>query len=98
MTTDRLTSDELRSLYDRGYVDKYDQRRDTRVSRLVPYFDLQRNHVVADFACGNGFLLDHIHDRVAEYQGVDFSEPFVISASTSTMRTFYGSMGRSPDL
>jgi 2-polyprenyl-3-methyl-5-hydroxy-6-metoxy-1,4-benzoquinol methylase len=82
----QLTADELRALYNQEYVEKYDQRTDTRVSRLVAYFDLQPDQAVADFACGNGFLLDHIHGRVAEYQGVDFSEPFIISARNRAAR------------
>jgi len=77
---DRLSDEELLSIYDQDYVDQYDPHAVARMRRLLPFFDLSADGVVADFGCGNGVLLDLIGARVRQYVGVDFSEAFVRAA------------------
>src|SRR4051794_24338915 len=76
----RHTEDELRAIYDQSYVDQYDPHAVPRIRRMLPFFELSGDEVVADFGCGNAVLLDIIGDRVREYVGVDFSEAFVRAA------------------
>jgi len=77
---DRQTDQALRAIYDERYVANYDPHAARRIERMVPLFELTGRPRVADFGCGNGVLLDFIHDRVAEYVGVDFSDAFVREA------------------
>jgi len=77
---DRQTEEELHAIYDQSYVDEYDPHAVARMRRMLPFFDLSGDEVVADFACGNGVLLELISPRVREYVGVDFSEAFVRAA------------------
>jgi cyclopropane fatty-acyl-phospholipid synthase-like methyltransferase len=79
-TAERLTDQQLHAIYDQQYVDIYDPHAIPRLRRLLPFFDLTPDASVADFACGNGVLLELIAARVREYVGVDFSEPFVRAA------------------
>jgi 2-polyprenyl-6-hydroxyphenyl methylase / 3-demethylubiquinone-9 3-methyltransferase len=74
------TEEELLAIYDQQYVDEYDPHAVQRIGRLVPLFGLAGHERVADFGCGNGTLLELISGRVAEYVGVDFSDPFVREA------------------
>jgi cyclopropane fatty-acyl-phospholipid synthase-like methyltransferase len=76
----RHTDEELRAIYGQSYVDQYDPHAVQRMRRMLPFFDLSGDAVVADFGCGNGVLLDLIAPRVREYVGVDFSEPFIRAA------------------
>jgi cyclopropane fatty-acyl-phospholipid synthase-like methyltransferase len=77
---DRQTEEELHAIYDQSYVDEYDPHAVARMRRMLPFFDLSGDEVVADFACGNGVLLELISPTVREYVGVDFSEAFVRAA------------------
>jgi 2-polyprenyl-6-hydroxyphenyl methylase/3-demethylubiquinone-9 3-methyltransferase len=77
---DRHTEDELRAIYGQSYVDQYDPHAVQRMRRMLPFFDVSGDAVVADFGCGNGVLLDLIGPSVREYVGVDFSEAFVRAA------------------
>ena len=79
-TSDRRSEEELRGIYDESYVDQYDLHAVQRMRRMVPFFELSGDQVVADFGCGNGVLLELIGSRVGEYVGVDFSEAFVRAA------------------
>jgi cyclopropane fatty-acyl-phospholipid synthase-like methyltransferase len=76
----RHSEEELRRIYGQSYVDQYDPHAVQRMRRMLPFFDLAGDEVVADFGCGNGVLLDLIGSRVREYVGVDFSEAFVRAA------------------
>ena len=77
---ERLSEDELRAIYDQNYVDQYDVHALQRMRRMLPFFDVSADHVVADFACGNGVLCDLIGSRVRKYVGVDFSDEFIRAA------------------
>ena len=48
-----------------------------RLTRLIKYIDFNKEDRVADFACGNGVLLDLIYNKVFSYDGIDFSEDFI---------------------
>ncbi|TSA53327.1 MAG: class I SAM-dependent methyltransferase [Planctomycetaceae bacterium] len=77
-----LNIEHRKLLHGQDYVDKFDKEQSAyRIKRLLKYVTLSKEYVVADFACGNGMLLDHIHDKVEKYIGVDFSQPFVMSAN-----------------
>lgn len=71
----------LQDLYNDEYVEKFEKDQSPlRISRLMPYIYLQKYFEVADFGCGNGMLLDCIHNQVRTYYGVDFSGRFIIAA------------------
>jgi 2-polyprenyl-6-hydroxyphenyl methylase / 3-demethylubiquinone-9 3-methyltransferase len=76
----RRSDDELRAIYDQGYVDQYDPHAVQRIGRMLPFFDLSASSEIADFGCGNGVLLELVAPRVRAYVGVDFSEEFVRAA------------------
>lgn len=62
------------------YVENYERKPLSRLERLVPLMHLEKQDLVADFACGNAMLLPLIHDKVAQYHGIDFSPDFIASA------------------
>ena len=72
--------EELKSLYGEEYVEKFKAQSPRRLGRLLPYMALRSTDVVADFACGNGMLLDLVGHRVRQYFGVDLSEAFIRAA------------------
>jgi cyclopropane fatty-acyl-phospholipid synthase-like methyltransferase len=78
--TNRLSDNQLRSIYDQAYVDRYDPHALRRMRRMLPFFDLSGEDVVADFGCGNGVLLELIASRIRDYVGIDFSEEFIRAA------------------
>jgi 2-polyprenyl-6-hydroxyphenyl methylase / 3-demethylubiquinone-9 3-methyltransferase len=80
MAETRLSEEQLRAIYDQSYVDQYDPHAVQRMRRMLPFFQLSGQEVVADFGCGNGVLLELIAPHVHEYAGVDFSEEFVRAA------------------
>lgn len=67
-------------LHSGAYVEDYERKPLSRLERLVPLMQLEPQDLVADFACGNGMLLPLIHDKVAQYHGIDFSPEFIASA------------------
>ena len=77
---DRDREEALRAIYDQGYVDQYDPQAVPRMRRMLPLFELSGREVVADFACGNGVLLEILSPLVGRYVGVDFSDAFVRAA------------------
>jgi 2-polyprenyl-3-methyl-5-hydroxy-6-metoxy-1,4-benzoquinol methylase len=76
----RLTDLELRDLYRDDYVSNYPKEDNGRLARLLPYFDLDPDDNVLDVACGNGLLVDFIHDHIRGYTGIDFSAEFIREA------------------
>jgi 2-polyprenyl-3-methyl-5-hydroxy-6-metoxy-1,4-benzoquinol methylase len=80
MTGDRLTDDQLREFYREGYVSKYPAVDNGRLTQQLEWIPLRPQDRVVDFACGNGLLLDLIHEKVQEYVGVDFSSEFIEDA------------------
>jgi len=73
---------ELKELHGVSYVENFEKKQSQmRLDRLVKYIDLTREHTVADFACGNGMLMEYVAPKVKTYVGVDFSEPFIDAAN-----------------
>ena len=73
-----IRDEELRRQQHSGdYVRAYATKPFSRLRRLLPLMDLKANDRVVDLGCGNGMLAALVHDRVAEYTGVDFSDDFI---------------------
>ncbi len=83
--------DDLVSLYGEEYVSKFetDQSPD-RLHRLLPLMDLTPQCFVADFACGNGMLMELVAPMVQKYVGVDFSQGFIEAANRKRDRLAIG--------
>ena len=78
---DRLTVDQRKALHSTGYVERFCKEQSSwRLERLLPLMEFPREAVVADFACGNGMMLDLVAKKVSRYCGVDFSEDFIAEA------------------
>lgn len=67
-------------LHSGDYVSGYERHSMARVTRLAARMQLSGREELADFACGNGMLLQATHDRVRHYHGVDFSADFIRAA------------------
>jgi cyclopropane fatty-acyl-phospholipid synthase-like methyltransferase len=76
----RKVSQGLRGLYRADYVAGYDRLPANRMEALVRRCELRPGDEVADFGCGPGSLLHHIHQTIASYCGIDFSEEFIDAA------------------
>jgi 2-polyprenyl-6-hydroxyphenyl methylase / 3-demethylubiquinone-9 3-methyltransferase len=81
MSDQRLTKEELLAMHDATYVQKYHKEGALRIGRLLHRIEVKSTDRILDAACGNGLLLDYIHDKVAEYWGVDFSQDFIDAAT-----------------
>ena len=91
MRNSQKSRQELRALYGPDYVNSYHQEERSRLARLLPLLDLGSESTVADFGCGNGLLLELIHDRIGAYHGVDFSEDPLVTAGLAPDRPDSGS-------
>ncbi|UCF61753.1 MAG: class I SAM-dependent methyltransferase, partial [Anaerolineaceae bacterium] len=72
---------ELKDLHGKEYVESYRKKTPLRLARLVRYMNIKSTYIVADFACGNGMLMEIIAPKVKSYIGVDFSELFIKAAN-----------------
>ena len=73
---------ELKELHGEEYVESYRNKTPLRLDRLVKkHMKIDRTFSVADFACGNGMLMELLAPKVKSYIGVDFSEPFIKAAN-----------------
>lgn len=79
-----------KKLHSGAYVEMYEKKPISRIERLVPFLHLKGNEALADFACGNAMLLPLIHNQVAHYYGIDFSEDFVEAARQRAARHTIG--------
>ncbi|VAV90247.1 hypothetical protein MNBD_ALPHA04-709 [hydrothermal vent metagenome] len=68
------------ALHSGDYVERYNRKPLDRVRALADRMELRDDAELADFACGNGMLLQVIGDRTGGYHGVDFSDDFISSA------------------
>ncbi|NCN84857.1 MAG: class I SAM-dependent methyltransferase [Sphingomonadales bacterium] len=68
------------ALHSGEYVERYNRKPLDRVRALASRIDLAEDDELADFACGNGMLLQVVGDRIGTYHGVDFSNDFIASA------------------
>lgn len=93
----KKSSEQLKELYGKEYVEEYANHSLFRIERLLKYIHLNSDYCVADFACGNGMLMPLVAPRVASYVGVDFSEDFIREANGNkhllgiTNAVFFGS-------
>ena len=61
-------------LHDKDYMDRLlANESNGRITQLLKLINLKGDLAVADFACGNGVMLEFLHQKVGEYFGVDFS-------------------------
>ncbi len=78
---------DLKELYGKHYVDNFETNQSAiRLQNLIKYMNLDEDDRVADFACGNGMLMEHTAHKVKSYVGVDFSEPFIDAANRKKER------------
>jgi len=75
--------EELIKLYDKKYVNTFlATQHKGRLARLISYIKLDSTYSVVDIGCGNGMLMELIHNKVKDYIGVDFAEEFIKSANS----------------
>lgn len=74
---------QLKQLHGQDYVKDFDTnpKQLTRLKKLTNHMRLGSDFDVADFGCGSGMLMSLIAPQVQSYTGVDFSEPFIVSAN-----------------
>lgn len=76
------SAEELRQLYGQSYVEEFEKKQSAnRLRRLISHFELNPHQRAADFACGNGMIMEYVAPRVKEYVGVDFSQEFIDAAN-----------------
>jgi len=77
-----VQSTETKQMYGEKYVEHFKKiQSPKRLDRLIKHMELNKLHVVADFACGDGMLMTYVAPQVKKYIGVDFSEPFINEAN-----------------
>jgi 2-polyprenyl-6-hydroxyphenyl methylase / 3-demethylubiquinone-9 3-methyltransferase len=81
-----ISNEMLREMHGAEYVNTFENMPLNRLVRLGKYFDLTKESVIVDFACGNAMLLEALHDRIKEYHGVDFSSEMIASAKRRSER------------
>lgn len=72
--------EESKKLHSGAYVEMYEKKPISRISRLISMMDLNGGESIADFACGNAMLLPLVAAKASHYYGVDFSEDFIAAA------------------
>lgn len=77
---------ERKKLHGEEYVAVYKKKSPLRLERLLQFMKLDGACHVADFACGNGMLMELIATKVKFYTGIDFSEPFIQAANEKKER------------
>lgn len=75
------------ALHSGDYVARYNRKPLSRVRGLTRYMDIAEESEIADYACGNGMLLQALGDRRGGYYGVDFSPEFVDAAEAWAARS-----------
>lgn len=68
------------ALHSGDYVARYKRKSLHRMRNLAALMAIPDDAEVADFACGNGMLLQVLGDRSGAYHGIDFSADFVATA------------------
>lgn len=75
-----------KELHSGQYVEMYDSKPVSRISNLVGLMRLDSSTHLVDLACGNAMLLGEVHDKIAMYTGVDFSDDFIAAANSRAKR------------
>jgi len=73
-------SDPHLALHSGDYVERYKAKPLSRVRNLVRMMGRTNGAAIADFACGNGMLLQVLPEGFASYDGIDFSPDFIAAA------------------
>lgn len=81
MTVIHASSESI-ALHSGEYVERYNRKPLDRVCGLMKHMAVGPEDEVADFACGNGMLLQLLGSRAGKYHGVDFSHDFIRSANS----------------
>ncbi|MEC7785855.1 MAG: class I SAM-dependent methyltransferase [Nitrospinota bacterium] len=69
------------NLHDQRYMDRLLAKESySRIGQLLKLIELKRDLTVADFACGNGVMLEFLHEKVGKYFGIDFSPSAIKNA------------------
>lgn len=75
-----LSEDQRREMHSGDYVELLDSIPISRMTRLVPLMSLTPTTRLVDFASGTGPLSALVKDKIATYEGIDFSQDFVDAA------------------
>ncbi len=75
-----LSDNQLRELYRDAYVQKYHQSDSGRLQHILQHIPISHKDEVADYACGNGLLVDALKTLPKSYWGIDFSSEFIQEA------------------
>jgi 2-polyprenyl-6-hydroxyphenyl methylase / 3-demethylubiquinone-9 3-methyltransferase len=70
----KYSKEEIRNMYDASYAESYNKQDTVRIERFLKHFEFNPTDIIADFACGNGLLLQIVHDKIKHYFGIDFSK------------------------
>ena len=68
---------DLIKLYGEEYVKGYHQTPGQRLSAILRHVNFSPDDKIFDVGCGNGLLYECLKGKVANYEGVDFSEAFI---------------------
>ena len=75
------SEDLLKQLHGEKYIESFKKISPIRLLRLIDYIKVESTFSVADYACGNGMLMEYIAPKVKSYTGIDFSDPFIRAAN-----------------
>lgn len=75
-----LSEEQRRDMHSGNYVQLLDSIPISRMTRLLPLMALTPATRLVDFASGTGPLSALVKDKVASYEGIDFSQDFVDAA------------------
>lgn len=75
-----LSENQRRDMHSGDYVELLDSIPISRMTRLLPLMALTPTTRLVDFASGTGPLSMLVKDKVATYEGIDFSQDFVDAA------------------
>ncbi len=59
------------------YIDSYHSSPGKRIYRVIDSIQINKNDVIADYACGNGLLALALNNHYKEYFGIDTSSSFI---------------------
>ena len=80
LTANRIKHQQLH-LHDERYINRLlTKESNSRIMQLSKLIELKGDFAVADFACGNGKMLEFVDQKIGEYFGVDFSPSAIKNA------------------
>ncbi|MFN3713958.1 MAG: class I SAM-dependent methyltransferase [Alcanivoracaceae bacterium] len=75
------SKEELKQMHNEVYVAAFKRHSTLRLKKILDYIDLKDGLDIADYACGNGLLMELAAPTAKSYAGIDFSEPFIREAN-----------------